>query len=253
MPARQTIFHNANDAHLFLTLVAQSHTMHDVEVHAYCLMSNHFTCFSIVRRAGCRLHATARIYLYEIRRTKTVEQTARSSEAGFGRWCVIPPSTSTSLAATSIGIRSMQRRDRPLDEWRWSSYSAYVGRSPRPHWLTTSTALAWHDGTNGYQRFVESDQSVDGNLFLARWGWAVDTAIAEYERDNAEAPTQQFRRSVTVAAAVLMNHAEGMSLFKDLGLMTTRSRREATRRAAIRTSQHPELSKVVVRAIELVG
>ncbi len=154
----EMIFLDDGDRYFFVRLLSQIEERFGMEIHAYCLMGNHY-------------HVLAR------------SQTARLSEAmqwlgfrysthfnwshGFdgspfrGRFHAVPVRTDEHLVACA---RYIHRN--PIDlgvvrlvDYSWSSLGVFVDQHHRQSWLHADLVLRLSGGPDRYQQFVESENT----------------------------------------------------------------------------------------------
>jgi REP element-mobilizing transposase RayT len=245
---RRDIFDHAGNARQFLDLLGQSQQMFNVEIHAYCLMTNHYHLLvrSVDGQLSDFMHRIASIYA----RSLNVE---RHSDGPLfrDRFHSLLCRTTTHVDNAWRYIHRNPLGLAPLDTWQWSSYRCYMGRSPRPSWLTTSVWFDWHGNRTALRRFVEGDADHDDAVPAERWQWAIETAMAEYVLTSTEPLTQGTLRTVTIATAVRCGGPLAVELLAPLDFVHERARDRATRRASARVMNNPELDAIVNRAVRL--
>ncbi len=155
---RRDIFTADVDRETFLDLLGTVDRRFGLEVHAYCLMDNHYHL--LVRSETGRLsnamqHLGARF-------TRAVNRRRGVDGAVFrGRFHSVLVTDEAHLPQL---VRYLHRNPhdagwRPsLDRYRWSSHGAYVGRAPAPWWLHQQVVLGMFQGdVAGYRAFVEEE------------------------------------------------------------------------------------------------
>ncbi|MFV2039335.1 MAG: hypothetical protein ACC660_03745, partial [Acidimicrobiales bacterium] len=89
-----------------------------------------------------------------------------------------------------------------LDEYKWSSYAAYVGGVPAPSWLQTDIVLGWFPSPDSFRQFtgdsVEDRELADlceggGNQVLGSEAFAKQ-AVARSERSSISITTSRAGR-----------------------------------------------------------
>ena len=149
---RQRIFFTRADGELFLSLLESASQMFAVEVHAYCLMSNHYHL--LVRCPDGGLTEFMRyVNARYVRRVNA--RLGRDGTLFRGRF-------------HAIRLDSAERIDRvgryihrnPLEigldaaRYPWSSLQHFVGAGPTPDWLRTDMLVDEHGGPDRYRAFV---------------------------------------------------------------------------------------------------
>lgn len=198
--ARQKIVRHDDDRRRFLTTLAQVTDHFGWLCHAYCLMDNHYHLLIETPRAnlsqgmrqlnGAYIQAFKRGHhrvghLFQSRfKAILVEKEAHLLE--LCRYVVLNP-----VRANLV---------RRLEQWKWSSYRATVGRDPVSPYLT----VAWILGQFGsrrrgaqrsYQQFVDEGCQVPSPWGKLRWQIYLgdDDFVAKHQPDHViqEMPRQQ--------------------------------------------------------------
>lgn len=161
---KKKIFHSDKHRELFLELLLQISNRFQVEIHAYCLMDNHYhllvrTPLGNISRAMRHLNG---VY------TQRINTLLNKDSAIFrGRYKSILVEADTYLLRLSRYIH-LNPVDagvvKKAEKYRWSSYSAYLS-GKAPHWLNTATTLDYfgqYNRSKKYAAFVE--EGVDKEL-----------------------------------------------------------------------------------------
>lgn len=169
--ARQTIFPGRGSYEAFLETVAEAAHRFRLEVHAYCLMPNHYHLL-VHTPLGNLSRAMRHIDGLYTQRYNRLEET--DGPLFRGRYKAILVEADSYLLAVSRYIhRNPVEADPPLvdnlADWPWSSYPAYLGRAPAPTWLETGTVLGALGSADaaGYRGFVESGVEEEVERFYA--------------------------------------------------------------------------------------
>ncbi len=163
--SRRGIFRSNRDRQSFLSLLGDIAATFAVEVHAYCLMGNHYHL--LIRTPRGNLSRAMR-HLNGVY-TQRYNRLNRTDGPLFrGRFKAILVDADNYLAALSryihlnpITARIVTRAER----YPWSSYRAYLGHVNRPDWLHLQPTLALfgeRDARRRYHAFVE--EGVDEEL-----------------------------------------------------------------------------------------
>jgi REP element-mobilizing transposase RayT len=156
---RRPIFPSAANPTSFLRLIGEVTTIFGIEIHAYCLLSNHYHL--LVRTPGAGL-ARAMRHLDGIHAQRVNRGTGTDGALFRGRYRAIliekdayfcQVSRYIHLNPVAAGIVA-----RPEDHHA-SSYRAYAGLEPAAPWLRTRETLERFgpgDLRDGYRRFVEA-------------------------------------------------------------------------------------------------
>lgn len=154
---RRSIFHTDEHRELFLELLADVHTRFGAEIHAYCLMSNHYhllvhTPEGNLGRAMRHLNG---VYTQRFNRSKRTD-----GQLFRGRYKAILIEADNYLLQLSKYIHRNPleaKQVKHLLDYPWSSYPAYLGKVNPPPWLVRTVVLQAVEGSaSRYQRFVET-------------------------------------------------------------------------------------------------
>ena len=138
---RRWIYKHDKHYHYFLSLLADTAERYRSEVHAYCLMGNHYHL--MLHTPDGNLQRIMRhingVY------TQYFNRTERTDGALFrGRYKAILIDAQTYWLALSRYIHRNPLEAglvKRLGDYRWSSYSAYLGKITPPEWLVTGEVL----------------------------------------------------------------------------------------------------------------
>ncbi|MDD4869902.1 MAG: transposase [Kiritimatiellae bacterium] len=179
---RRRIFHEQKYYAHFLELMGLMSERYGVEVHAYCLMSNHYHL--IIRTP----HANASRSIQWLNVSYSAWYNAKRQRVGHvfqgrfnsvlidceGAWLLtaseylhLNPVRTAGMGlvkketlAESRGFREptdeeVRKRLEKLRQYRWSSYGAYTGYTSKPGWLHTEVILGRCGGKNRYRKYVQ--------------------------------------------------------------------------------------------------
>ncbi len=161
---RQQIFHDAKYYEAFLKSLEEANTRFGIELHAYCLLGNHYHLLLSTPRGNLSRAMRHINGLY----TQRYNRLRKTDGPLFrGRYKAILVDASSYLLQLSRYIhRNPVEIRKPLvqklDEYPWSSYPAYVGKVATPEWLTREVIygeLGARRHKAAYRNYV--DQGVD--------------------------------------------------------------------------------------------
>ncbi len=209
---RQAIFHGRDYYHAFLDCLAQAQTRFGVEIHAYCLMGNHYhllikTPFANLSRVMRHING---VYTQRYNRLKHTD-----GPLFRGRYKAIVVDADAYLLQVSRYIHrnpmeAKQPLAKSLGNYPWSSYPAYLGKGGAPAWLNrelTYRLLGKRQRYEGYKAYVE--QGIDeetqqfygkGNLASVLGGPAFREHLLEKAKRQAGIKTKvavQGRPTIT--------------------------------------------------------
>lgn len=160
----QTIFFNDFCKKKFLEYVHKAIKVYGVEIHAYCLMDNHYHLIIHTPRANI---SDAIRYINSSYAQYANALTQRDGPLFKGRFRSIIVSEDDYLLKLSRYIH-LNPRDANIvqypEAYKWSSYRYYLNEKIKPVWLTTSEITKRFGDKNfriEYKKFIESDSEVD--------------------------------------------------------------------------------------------
>ena len=190
---RAAIFRSADDGRRFVDLIGEGIELSGVEVHAYCLMSNHFHLLVHCPDGGLSpfMHRLGSMY------TRYVNpRLGRDGPLFRSRFHSILIDSPEYLVTVARYIHRNPLDVRPvvaLDRYRWSSYPSYVGRRSGPAWLTTAEISRLHGGADAVRAFVEGETA--DALPVA---WLLDVALSSSIEEDRSIKANE-RRALALA------------------------------------------------------
>lgn len=167
----QKIFKNNAHRYLFLETLIECERMFNIEVHAYCLMGNHYHL--LLRTPDSNLSRAMR-HLNGVYTQKFNRMVKTDGPLFRGRYKsqLIEEDNYLLIVSRYIHLNPVEAKlvDNPAD-YAWSSYSAYIGKYKPPNWLKTSAVLDLLKQTkmlshiNDYMEYVEYSSISDINIF----------------------------------------------------------------------------------------
>lgn len=155
--SRATIFHNKNDYKIFLDILSKTHKRYGFEIHAYCLMPNHYHILirtPLANLSRCLQHLDGLYTQYYNRKYK------KDGALFRGRYKSILIDAENYLLRLSryIHLNPVKAKlvKHPL-KYCWSSYRFYSKNIAPPDWLYTEETLS---------RFGAKQQKNKYSLFI---------------------------------------------------------------------------------------
>jgi len=170
---RQTVFHDERYYEAFYQGLAEAHQRFGLEIHAYCLMGNHYHLLVRTPRGnlGRAMRHVNGLYTQRYNRLKRTD-----GPLFRGRYKAIHIDASAYLLQVSRYIhRNPVETMRPLvnqlEQYPWSSYPSYIQKQATPQWLYRE-AVYGELGTSqryaGYRRYVEAGTDEETRRFYAK-------------------------------------------------------------------------------------
>jgi REP element-mobilizing transposase RayT len=252
--SRQRTFFAVSDGDRFLALIHEGCELLGIEIHAFCLMPNHFHLLVHVPHAGL----SAFMQRLGSQYTRYVNDRRGSDGALFrGRF--------RSIVVDDVSYRSVVGRYihrnpialEPVDgpsSYRWSSLRHYLNEPEPPTWLRTDVLLTAHTSLSTFCDYTLGVPYVAPSASIVRW--AIDLALHEVF-DESE-PQFDVNASLQRTVAVLMlNLADRLAVdlvaaINELLCFPNRAAfHSATYRARRRVEAEPILNSVAMRALQL--
>ena len=262
---RQDIFTDDDDRLYFEALLADITTRFDIEIHAYCLMGNHFHLMVFCPTED---FSNAMQHLSSTYATHYNRKYERSGPLFGGRFRSVLVETDAQLAQAS---RYVHRNPlaltplRALAAYRWSSLGNYMGRRRQPTWVRCDTVMALYDFTrDSYRMFVETPQPSDTGPGLAfvpvpPCCEEIELAVcrlAGVEVASLHTSKRGFPNPPRLLAMLMITESRAATtreLAKRFRITSQSGVRNATRRARVLLSQDPEFARWHVLANETLG
>lgn len=152
--SRQDVFLNDLDRYSFLSLLVDSTRRTDVEVHAYCLMGNHFHL--LVRTPKPNLDTAMHLLLsrYVRRFNRRHDRDGPLFRSRFHSLLVQEDQYQLAVSRY-IHRNPLDLGVQDLASYPWSSFAAFANRRKAPKWLHTSFTVDQVGGSRAYRAFVQ--------------------------------------------------------------------------------------------------
>ncbi|WP_101757442.1 transposase [Oceanicoccus sp. KOV_DT_Chl] len=193
---RQAIFHSEAYYQAFLQTLAEAHQRFDAQIHAYCLMGNHYHLLIETPRANLDriMRHINGVYTQRYNRLK------HTDGALFrGRYKAIIVDEDNYLLQLSRYIHRNPAEVKGavsdvLSTYPWSSYLAYINRAPLPRWLIrekTYQMLGQRQRYKGYQAYIEAGNDEGLLQFYNKGNLASLLGGSEFKESLAQLMQQQ--------------------------------------------------------------
>jgi putative transposase len=165
----QDVFLNDTHRELFLELLCELFEDYGVEIHAYCLMDNHYhlLCHTPQGNLGRGMRHLNGVYTQRFNRLENLD-----GSLFRGRYKAIVVDADSYLQQVSRYIHLNPLEADMVDDpvsYSWSSYPAYLHRTKKPEWLTTNAVLGYFDGcSERYQTYVEAGVDTETQRFYGK-------------------------------------------------------------------------------------
>ncbi len=163
---RQNIFHSSNYYEAFLTTLAEAHQLFDLQIHAYCLMQNHYHLLIKTPLANLS-RGMGHINGHYTQRYNRLRWTDGSLFRGRYKSILVDNEHYLLKLTRYIHRNPIAVTDSriSLNDFKWSSYLAYIDRAEAQTWLyreETYQLLGHEEKYIHYKNYVENDNYTDG-------------------------------------------------------------------------------------------
>jgi REP element-mobilizing transposase RayT len=242
---RRAIFHDDRDRVEFGTALGEACRRSGVEVHAYCLMPNHFHLLVNCPDGGL---SEALQWLSAVYTRRFNQRMGSDGPILRGRFRSKPVDTDEYLVTA---VRYIHRNalsvigDAPLDSYRWSSLRTYLGYRRAPDWLRTDLVLDHFGGDRStFADFHDPWPAEHPPINVATIADLAEFALEEFAEDAPVGP--KLARTVMLLAADELGPL-GEALIANLGFESERRALQARSRARARAATDPFLRHAALR------
>ena len=156
---RQSIYLDADDRELFLSVLGQVCEHFNWVCHAYCLMGNHYHLLVETREGNLSQGMRQLNGVYTQGFNRNHRRVGHVFQGRYKAILVDKDSYLLELARYIVLNPVRAKAARSIKEWRWSSYRSTCGLVDAPAWLHTDWILSAfakrkHDAVARYQAFV---------------------------------------------------------------------------------------------------
>lgn len=248
---RQDIFSCDADYRFFETLLGNAVDAHDIEVHAYALMTTHYHVLLYCPTGGLSAAMKDVQSVYVGTYNHHHDRSGPMFEGRFKSFPVDSPS------ARHLTGRYIHRN--PLDivpaaalaRYPWSSFGAQVGQGPGPAWLTTDEIGSQFANSADYAQYVTTRHPTDKQAERIGIGGAsavgalsdLDVAVSSLCGVGVDSLRHQRSRNtarlLAVTLAVERRLMASSELAEHYGFQTAASLRATARRGRVRLADDP--------------
>lgn len=157
--ARKATFKNDAEMELFISLLSEAHSQFNIEIHAYCLMTNHYHLLIKTPLANLS-RAMRHINGVYTQRYNRLNQTDGPLFRGRFKAILVDSDAYLLHLTKYIHLNPLEARivDH-LNKYKWSSYEAFIGLCATPPWLFTAEVYSQLNKTSNhgehYKYFME--------------------------------------------------------------------------------------------------
>lgn len=161
---RENIFFNDTQRQQFLRLLGEATETYGIEIHAYCLMTNHYHLIVHTPRGNI---SEAMKYINSKYASFVNFTIKRDGPLFRGRFKAIIISADDYLIQLSryIHLNPLEAKIiKILHQYKWSSYPCYINKCKSPQWLNRGEIIkrfGKNNFQNHYKEFVESNQEIE--------------------------------------------------------------------------------------------
>ncbi len=158
---RLPIFNDDADRREFLALVGTATSRFEAEVHAYCLLGNHYHLSVHCPESNVDevMHYIGTVYTQRFNRRYGLD--GPLFRGRFGSRPIQGDADFLSVLRYIVRNPVAHGLVGTVGEHRWSSHPAYLSTRPLPNWLVSETGLALCGGRDRYRRLVEGSSQPD--------------------------------------------------------------------------------------------
>ncbi len=254
---RASVFFDDNDRIEVGQRLGEIHERFEIEVHAYCLMDNHFHWLLHCPNGGLS-PAMQRFSSLFTRHVN--DRHGRDGPIFRGRFHsrLITDETYLLNACRYIHRNALDIDGvNDLSTYRWSSHRTYLGLRQRPTWLTTSVILDRFGGDRSdFDRFVQgpnhrsTGQRTNETVIAVRE--AARLVLLEVTA-TTDSELSAMVRLTTLAAVDLLGGFDPVTVAEVLEIPTRGAYRTALSRARSAVATRNEVCKAVEITLSLVG
>lgn len=159
---KKFVFQDENNKYIFMHLLKEIHDKFAVQIHAYCLMDNHYhllikTPFANISNA---------IHSLQSRYAKTYNKLIHSDGPVFRsrfKSILIKNDNYLIQVCRYIHRNPIDAKISAIDDYKWSSFHYYINRVNKPIWLYTNELVSIVDETQNIESFIKFHTNITNN------------------------------------------------------------------------------------------
>jgi putative transposase len=188
----QNIFHSEKHKHLFLSLLGEASGQFNIQIHAYCLMDNHYHLL-VHTPQGNLSRAMRHINGVYTQRYNREEKTDGPLFRGRYKAILVQKDNYIQQVSRYIHLNPVEAQIcRNAESFSWSSYQFYLQSKNKPVWLHLDFVLGYFGKKNSrdkYRNFVELGLDDEIKYFYSKKNKSVimgDDKFKEMRLDSLE-------------------------------------------------------------------
>ena len=249
---RRRIFDDDYDRRTFMSILSDTFVELDTELHAYCLMGNHYHLLTHTPTASLSTSMQQLSSRYTVAYNKRHKRDGPLFKGRF--WSGLLGDNEHMLEVSRYIHRNSLDLGLvgQLNCYNWSSYRAYVGLARRPRWLTTEFILASGNlSMRQYQNYVEEDRPADGAVNRAESAATslLSAATAATKSVLFDTPYCKFGEALTLTIATDQGTLSSIEISAG-SARTAASIRGVVRRFRDRLDNDPQLALLAASAAQ---
>jgi putative transposase len=205
----QPIYQTERHRELFLTILGEASILFGIEIHAYCLMDNHYHLLIKTPRANLSRAMRHINGVYTQRYNRLVK---KDGSLFRGRYKAIIVEKNDYLLQVSRYIHlnpvSAKITTFPSD-YKWSSYQNYIKEKKSPEWLRIDEILSIFSqkrNAEEYRQFVEKEVDIETKTFYEKDKTAIifgsnsfkERILTQIQEEKILASTPDYNRTRTL-------------------------------------------------------
>lgn len=210
---KENIFHNEYDFRLFLKIIEKTCKKFDAVIHAYCLMSNHYHLLIETPKGNLQniMHNIGTMYVQKYNFFRACDGSLFK-----GRYkAIIIDSESYLLELNRYIHNNPKLLVKKLEDYKWSSYPAYIKSAKAPFWLNTELTLSMISyNQREYIDFIKYETKHNHEIYGNRKTLPSILGNADFKRkilNNLKTPQGSFRQNYP---GVFLNLKHNCTAFK---------------------------------------